>query len=206
MHSPQYISQQSMDLDIYLPDQLDSEDLFDVQSADQLLERFHFDSTLSEHRVDIGLFDPFIDDQEASSTFNNIQLTPVAPNDPDVTRICYYFREQSTVVPHNPKETTKPKDKHQPSSGLPKLLIFDPTTRRERRPFLHEFFRLLLDNEEYCDRIEYLDRKQGIFRIHNTKAIADLWKQAKGRNSDNGKFHFIPLDLQIIAFSLFFFN
>lgn len=186
MPSPQYISQQSYDLDIYLPNELSSDDYLSFQTADKLLETFNFDLISSGHRMDMDPFDPINDDQEAISSINDVHMITISESQ----EIFHYLCEQSTVVPHISKESMGIEEKTKGSFDIKKFLVFDSITGRERRPLLFEFLRLLLEDNQYSDIIEYIDRKQGIFKLHKPKAIAQLWKHAKGRNSDNRKFNF----------------
>ena len=66
-------------------------------------------------------------------------------------------------------------------------LVYDEKHGRERRPFLHEFIRMLLDNDEYSHIAAYIDRKHGIFKLFSSKEVAQLWKRVKGRNSSSSK-------------------
>ncbi|CAF1413270.1 unnamed protein product [Didymodactylos carnosus] len=63
-------------------------------------------------------------------------------------------------------------------------LVVDGTTKLKRRPLLHEFLRLLLDNPEYHDLATYVDPQKGIFKLHKPNAVADLWQYVKGRSSE----------------------
>jgi hypothetical protein len=67
------------------------------------------------------------------------------------------------------------------------LSIFKCAQGRSRRPLLHEFIRMLLDNSQYSHIAEYIDRKHGIFRLKIPKEVARLWKVAKGRHSKASK-------------------
>ncbi|CAF1238618.1 unnamed protein product [Didymodactylos carnosus] len=62
-------------------------------------------------------------------------------------------------------------------------LVVDGTTKRKRRPYLHEFLRRLLDNPKCHDLATYIDPQKGIFKLHKPDTVADLWKYIKGRNS-----------------------
>jgi hypothetical protein len=202
MCSLQLVSQQSYDLDMYLPSKIDFEDELFCSSVDMLTHSIDFDFISSAHRTDSDLFDPITDDMAASSTF----ILGVPHNNSfhknDVTS---YLHEPSTVVPHIPGSPRRSQmngnfplspssidninmsPPSSPSIDIKKFLVFDETTGRERRPLLHEFIRLILENDEYSHIAQYIDRKQGIFKLHKPNDVSDLWKQVKGRNSDNSK-------------------
>jgi hypothetical protein len=60
---------------------------------------------------------------------------------------------------------------------------------KKRRPFLHEFLRILLDNEKYSHIAKYVDKGQGIFKFYDRNKAAELWELVKARNTDISKFH-----------------
>ncbi|CAF1552118.1 unnamed protein product, partial [Didymodactylos carnosus] len=62
-------------------------------------------------------------------------------------------------------------------------LVENSETKKTRRPYLHEFLRLLLDKPQYKDYAAYVIPEQGIFKIYLPHAVAKLWKYVKGRNT-----------------------
>jgi hypothetical protein len=206
MCNSQFVSQPSWDLDIYLPSELDFEETLFYQSPEMLIHSINFDMPPLAHRIESNLFDPITDDVEASLALTDDELSLI---NIDISDITNYFYEQSTVVPHIPNLSNQSKmninsplspspsvksNISQPNSpvysnqfNIKKFLVFDELTGRERRPLLHEFIRLILENDQYLHIAEYTDRKQGIFKLHKPKDIAELWKHVKGRNSDNSK-------------------
>jgi hypothetical protein len=129
-----------------------------------------------------------------------------------------YFMEKSSVEPHIPNpliestfggylqllpsskdiytnQQTSPSTPSSPidynCSTTKKFRVFDDITGRERRPLLHEFIRLVLENDEYAHLAAYIDRKRGTFKLYKPKEVAELWKYVKGRNSDIGKSIFL---------------
>ncbi|CAF1534741.1 unnamed protein product [Adineta steineri] len=207
MSSSQYISQSSWDLGVYLPGQLAFENT-EFQSPEALIQAFNTDLVLSTHREELESFNPLCDDMNAVSMLvdDDIFLSPYSDSD-DTT----YFSEQCTVASYVPnlsnillqnvssplspssKDLRKKQKKSTSSSNSPThfnhmygkcFSIFDNVMGRKRRPYLFEFCRLVLDNEEYSHLAQYIDRKQGIFKINNPTEIAELWKCVKGRNSD----------------------
>jgi hypothetical protein len=207
----QLLSQQSYDLDMYLPSAIDFEDTLLYQSADELTHSFEFDLVSSTHRTELDLFDPITNDMEASSILTNDgQLSIDNNNTFNKYDVNTYLYGRSTVVPHIENSSTMnihfplspvlidklnmslPNSPLSPNRiNIKKFLVFDETTGRERRPLLHEFLRLVLEYDEYSHMAEYIDRKLGIFKLHKPKDVSDLWKQVKGRNSDNSKLNFL---------------
>jgi hypothetical protein len=224
----QLIPQLSQDLDIYLPSELDSEETLLYQSPEMLIHSINFDPTLSSHRLEFDLFDLINDDVKAALSLINNTRPSINNNNFDTNNITDYFCEQSTVVPHVPNLSSESimnvnsplspssvetknispanSPSHQNQFNIQKFLVFDPTTGRERRPLLHEFLRRILDIDEYSHIAEYTDRQQGIFKVHKRKALAELWRHIKGRNSDNGKFNFTIKNFIYRDFSFFFFR
>ncbi|CAF4592028.1 unnamed protein product, partial [Didymodactylos carnosus] len=72
-------------------------------------------------------------------------------------------------------------------SPLPDIadwLVIDGTTKRKRRPYLHEFLRRLLDNPKYHNLATYINPQEGIFKLHKPDTVTDLWQYIKGRKSE----------------------
>ncbi|CAF4736382.1 unnamed protein product [Rotaria sp. Silwood2] len=149
---------------------------------------------------------------EALSTLTDSDMLPKYDNTLDKIDIATWFSEHCVVAPdvstiedkgasHDEKllsVSSKRPYKRQKSNKLSSnssvpsnsmqikmFLVFDEKTGRLRRPLLHEFIRTILENVEYSHIAEYIDRKQGIFKLYQPDEIAELWKQVKGRNSDN---------------------
>jgi hypothetical protein len=202
MSSLQFVSQQSDDLDMYLPSKIDFEDELFCSSVEMLTHSIDFNFISSAHRIDSDMFDPITDDMAASYAFT---MGEPYNNNFNKNDLSSYLHEPSTVVPHIPRESPplSPASidySNMSSPGSPlksalidikKFMVFDETTGRERRPLLHEFIRLILENDEYSNIAEYIDRKRGIFKLHRPKDVSELWKHVKGRNSDNGKRNFL---------------
>ncbi|CAF1282741.1 unnamed protein product [Didymodactylos carnosus] len=62
-------------------------------------------------------------------------------------------------------------------------MIEDRVSHKRRRPYLHEYFRLLLDKPHYLDLASYININEGIFKLHKPHEIAALWGNVKGRNT-----------------------
>lgn len=193
MSAAQFFSQQSYDLDAYLPQDIDFEDLLLFQSPDCLTHSFDFEPMPSAHRNDLHPFEPMVADVNATEVLTTQESC--LPNDKQI-RINNYLSEQSMVIPHIPtpvkKTSARGKSPLSPTRTdrydvIEKFMVFDATTGRERRPLLHEFIRILLESGDYSHLAEYADRRQEIFKLHKPKEIAELWKRVKGRNSDNSK-------------------
>lgn len=201
MCAAQFISPQSNDFDMYIPLEMDIEDGLFCPPADSLTHSIDFDFMPSAHRIDSELFNQITDDQAALSAF---MVGELCNNNFDTNDLNNYLHEQSRVVPHIPRESPmnyplSPSSTMSPpnsplqsrSIDIRKFLVFDEAAGRERRPLLHEFIRLLLENDEYSHIAEYTNRKQGIFKLHKPKDVSELWKHVKGRNSDNSKSYFL---------------
>jgi hypothetical protein len=210
MCSSQLMFQKSWDLGMYLPSELESEDTLSYQSPEALMSSIDFSQIPVSHRMEPNFFDPLNDDMEASSALSDDEVFSTNNDNFFMNDLASYFQGSSTVIPHTPNLSNKsvnsplsptPSESNSISSpnspscsnrfNTRKFLVFDVTTGRERRPLLHEFIRLLLEYAEYSHIAEYVDRKQGIFKLHKTKDISELWKQVKGRNSDNRKSIFL---------------
>jgi len=177
------------------------------------------------------VFIPANDDVEALTALSIDDVFSTMNSDSDDNTD--YFHERSTVESHTPNlssgsqlhatyplspSSINPSEKQRSKMSLPssplysehvderKFHIVDQVTGRARRPYLHEYIRLLLENDEYSHIIQYVDRKQGIFKLHKPKEIADLWKRVKARNSDNSKLIFIIQNIIINIYSFFFRN
>ncbi|CAF1185208.1 unnamed protein product [Didymodactylos carnosus] len=70
-------------------------------------------------------------------------------------------------------------------ADITEWLVVDEVTRRKRRPYLYEFLKQLLDNPKYHHMATYINRQEGIFKLHLPNDTAALWKYIKGRNSGN---------------------
>ncbi|UJR09644.1 hypothetical protein I4U23_013878 [Adineta vaga] len=189
--------------DDYLPATLTDDDLR-YRCSDALLNSPDFDMTefSSGHRQNPDLFDPLSDDRKAAEAFQDDSEFSMDSTYHDDNDIGTYLLESSSVIPHIPNlsvstSTTEMYHTPQYHSSPPNspnyfnrkctkgFLIHDHATGKDRRPYLHEFLRLLLEDEEYEHVIQFVDRKQGIFKLNKPNEIAELWKQAKGRNTDN---------------------
>jgi hypothetical protein len=197
MSSSQFLSQPSCDLDIYLPSELDSEESLSYQSPEMLIRLFQINTPSSAHRAETHLFDPLTDDMQALSVLTDEDYSSMSEEDFNTTNVTCYPWEQSTVVPHIPSElqsncsfpllSTPNSPSYSNKIDVRRFNFIDEATGRERRPFLYEFIRSLLDHDEFSHIASYVDRKHGVFKLHKPKEIAQLWKQVKGRNSDNSK-------------------
>ena len=92
---------------------------------------------------------------------------------------------------------------HLNSIDIKKFLVYDKTTGRQRRPLLHEFIRIILETDEYSHLAEYIDRKNGIFKLYQPDQISQLWQYVKGRNSDNGEFKSYRIGIKFFHQDLF---
>ncbi|CAF1161136.1 unnamed protein product [Adineta ricciae] len=189
--------------DAYLPSVLTDEDQL-FKSLDVLVNSVGTDvSTFcTGHRYFALPFDPMLADFEAAETFQDNTEYSMQSQFSHTDDIDTYLCENSSVIPHPPNvplstsvmSTYDPKQSRTSSPSSPKyvncqqkknFLVHDQTTGKDRRPYLYEFLRILLENDEYSHVIQFIDRKQGVFKLLKPQDIAELWRHAKGRNSDN---------------------
>jgi len=122
---------------------------------------------------------------EVAPYMPNIQEEPIIDSDllsilSSSTMIKSSMNNKQNVISASPQYTT-----------MNEWLIPCETDGKKRRPLLHEFLRLLLDNTNYSHIVEYVDRKKGVFKFNERNEAAKLWQQVKGRNSDLSKFFFL---------------
>ncbi|CAF3362699.1 unnamed protein product [Rotaria sp. Silwood1] len=62
--------------------------------------------------------------------------------------------------------------------------IIDGTSSSKiRPPKLCEYLRLLLDNPRYASYASWINKDEGLFKIHNPPKVASLWKRVKIRQT-----------------------
>lgn len=69
------------------------------------------------------------------------------------------------------------------SLDIEDFIIQDMLSRKRRSPKLHEFLRLLLDNERYSSYASWLNKNDGLFKIHKTTEVVSLWSRIKTRKT-----------------------
>ena len=62
-------------------------------------------------------------------------------------------------------------------------LIQDRVSRKVRPPKLYEFLRLLLSNPRYVSYASWINKSEGLFKIHRPAEVACLWKKMKVRRT-----------------------
>ncbi|CAF0785063.1 unnamed protein product [Adineta steineri] len=62
-------------------------------------------------------------------------------------------------------------------------LVRDASSRQIRQPKLYEFLHLLVDNSRYNSYASWLNKDEGLFKIHKPAHAANLWKQVKRRRT-----------------------
>lgn len=77
------------------------------------------------------------------------------------------FSDDPTEVPFNPHE----------------WLIQDLITRKVRAPRQNEFLYLLLENPRYTPYLSWLNKRDGVFKIHQPERVATLWRRVKSRQT-----------------------
>jgi hypothetical protein len=63
-------------------------------------------------------------------------------------------------------------------------LITDTITGRDRPPRQNEFLLLLLENSYYSSYLSWLNKNEGLFKIHKPERIAILWTRVKNRQTN----------------------
>ncbi|CAF0898241.1 unnamed protein product [Adineta steineri] len=63
-------------------------------------------------------------------------------------------------------------------------LVRDASSRQIRQPKLYEFLHRLLDNSRYNSYASWLNKDEGLFKIHKPAHAANLWKQVKRRRTN----------------------
>ena len=122
-----------------------------------------------------------------ASSFGSTQLAPYIPVTP--------FVPTSNCEPQTIKKSVKKKSNSSPSTRpaspdpprMAEWFLRDENGRR-RRPLLHEYIRLLLENRHYSEIAEYVDKSRGIFKFYQREKAAQLWGFVKGRNGASRKF------------------
>ena len=213
MCTPDFLSQPSFSMDMYLPDALNMENVplsHSVEITDISLDPI---DNGTSHRHD----PPKFSKTDIDALVESFILKPLKSGDDDCLSqmnadrygILSYIEEHLSVVVYDcslsqmeldsvflpadedvwPKGTNAAPQRKVSSStdddeDKSQWMIYDPITARQRRPLLYEFIRQLLDKDEYRHIAEYLDRNRGIFKLHEPKEVAKLWQRVKGRNSD----------------------
>lgn len=151
-------------------------------------------------------------DHQQSSSYNcyGLRYHPVAPSEPIPPPSCCFGSAE--LAPHmpiiqvqstfdlDPPSFKKPLKKSLSRSSSSSSVDPQPINMndwyvkdkngKKRRPLLHEFLRILLDNENYSHIAKYVDKKNGIFKFYHREKAAELWQLVKGRNTDSGKFYY----------------
>jgi hypothetical protein len=70
--------------------------------------------------------------------------------------------------------------------------VEDKSGGKIRPPRLYEFLRLLLDNSRYTSYASWLNKDEGLFKIHKPSQVASLWKSVKVRKT-NGSMNYDTL-------------
>lgn len=190
MCSHQYLAQEFDDMEVYFPGGIDVDEAEEFKSPDALTHSFIFDSLPSAHRTCSDIFEPILVDIEVLEELKN-DASIVPDKHPK-----NYLLKTSNVVPYVQRASKESisrarsplsPSRREPMNILQIFMVYDAITGRERRPLLHEFIRMLVEDDEFSYIAEYVDRRQDIFKLHKPKEISELWKQVKGRNSDNRK-------------------
>ncbi|CAF0990015.1 unnamed protein product [Rotaria sordida] len=63
-------------------------------------------------------------------------------------------------------------------------LIIDSISRRPRPPRQNEFLYLLLERPYYSSYLTWLNKNEGLFKIHDPERVAKLWSKVKNRKTN----------------------
>ncbi|CAF0810487.1 unnamed protein product [Adineta steineri] len=61
--------------------------------------------------------------------------------------------------------------------------VHDSTAGKLRPPRQNEFLYKLLEDSRYSSHISWLDRNEGLFKIHDPNRVAELWIKVKSRQT-----------------------
>lgn len=64
-----------------------------------------------------------------------------------------------------------------------KWFVRDSLTGKLRSPKLHEFLRSLLNSSHYTSYLSWLNKNNGLFKIHKPEEVAELWSKVKKRQT-----------------------
>jgi hypothetical protein len=119
-------------------------------------------------------------------------LTPVSTPDIDDGFDTYRYTElwldtpSSSVVDPLPSSHTTVQSLENPDDipfDANEWLIIDSHTGKTRPPKQDEFLRLLIENSRYSSYGSWLDKSQGLFKIHQPTQVAALWTKVKCRQT-----------------------
>ena len=77
------------------------------------------------------------------------------------------FSQDPTEVPFNARD----------------WLVHDIATGKFRAPRQNEFLYLLLENPRYSSYLSWLNKRDGLFKIHQPQRVATLWRTVKSRKT-----------------------
>ncbi|CAF2346183.1 unnamed protein product [Rotaria sp. Silwood2] len=114
------------------------------------------------------------EDIKNDNIFYHKSLTPLYPI--SVTNTPEYSLLNNIMQPND--------DSNEFSVNPKEWLIIDPTSRRRRAPRQNEFLYLLLDRPYYSSYLTWLNKNEGLFKIHAPEQVAKLWSKVKNRKTN----------------------
>jgi len=60
----------------------------------------------------------------------------------------------------------------------------DLSKQKRRPPKLYEYLHLLLNNPRYTSYASWLNKEEGLFKIHKPMKVAELWEKVKARKTN----------------------
>lgn len=90
---------------------------------------------------------------------------------------------RSESCPEHPNWSTSDVTSNEELFDIEDMIIQDILSRKIRSLKLREFLRLLLDNECYSSYASWLNKNEGLFKIHKSIEVANLWRRIKSRKT-----------------------
>ena len=94
---------------------------------------------------------------------------------------------QQHIVPSDsadsPVYEAKPKDSNDIPFQSSDWIVYDRLTGKSRPPRQNEYLFLILDNPRYSNYVEWIDQKNGLFKIREPERVAALWQRVKNRRT-----------------------
>jgi len=146
--------------------------------------------------IETDNFYPFIPNSSMNQT--TTYLTLMQKFDNDQNRVSFQINpdeiigleDMSTVSSSDDSESSSEcvnlptsDDEDKQYFDLNEWMIQDRISRKLRPLKLYEFLRLLLNNPRYVSYASWLNKNEGLFKIHRPSEVACLWKKTKIRKA-----------------------
>lgn len=91
------------------------------------------------------------------------------------------------IIPSNSTDYLKYEAKPKNSNDIPfrssDWIVYDRLTGKGRPPRQNEYLFLILNNPRYSNYVEWIDQKNGLFKIQEPGCVAALWQRVKNRRT-----------------------